>query len=450
MAAKVEWESLNRGYQTTQFYTVAMDLNTTDDFVVGGMQDNGSWSVDNINEQTVWDERVGGDGAFAAVTTHSLFVSVQNGTVYRFAYREDGSYAGYARIDPPTGRGYLFINPYSINPNNEHNIFIPAGDTLWRNLDITQIPTNSNANQFANGWEVVANLANTEVISSVAVSTQPANVVYFGTRAGKLYRFEDGTAAVPARADVTGTSFPKGANIGCIVVDPRDANKVMVVFTNYKVQSLFYTTDGGATWTTVSGNLEEGGNPSGSGPSTRWATILPEKSGGTKYLVGTSTGLFSTNALTGGSTTWLREGATTIGQVPVDMVISRTTDDLVLVGTHGNGVYSRRYTGPLASKEEIAKASQFGLKQSFPNPFRQGMSATVPFALEKAAQVKLTVYDMTGKAVVTLVDGRKAAGQHQALWNGKGASGQFVPSGTYLYQLSVDGKKSTKRMVFIR
>ncbi len=455
LADSVVWESLNRGYQTTQFYTVAMDMNTTDDFVVGGMQDNGTWSVGDIDATTLWDEELGGDGAFTAVTTHSLFVSSQNGTVYRYIFNDAGNYVNYARIDPPKAKGYLFINPYSIDPNNEYTVYIPAGDSLWRNKNVRVLPTGGA--QSASGWEVIADLNDAEIISAVAVSKSPANVLYFGTRAGKLYKIQDasGNASVSASPsqtlDVTGTNFPANANIGCITVDPRDANKVVVTFTNYRVESLFYTTNGGASWTAISGNLEENGNATtGNGPSTRWVSILPEAGGGAKYFVGTSTGLYSTANLQGSATTWIQEGASFIGNVPVDMVISRTTDNLVLVGTHGNGVYSRRYNGPLASKEEIENTAKFGLQQSYPNPFRQGTVSTIPFALEKSAEVKLVVYDLGGRVVTTLVNGRKSAGQHQVTWDGRGAAGQWMPSSTYLYQLIVDGKRYTRRTVFLR
>ncbi|GAA4306771.1 FlgD immunoglobulin-like domain containing protein [Nibribacter koreensis] len=448
LASEVEWASLNRGYLTTQFYTVAMDLNTTDNFIVGGMQDNGSWSVETTNETSLWEEVLGGDGAFTAVTARSLLVSVQNGTIYRFIFGDDGAYTGqYSRVDPPKTTGYLFINPYNIDPNNEHTMYLPAGDTLWRNKNIDALPRGGS--QSATGWEVIANLNTNEVISAVGVSKAPANVVYFGTRGGKIYRIQDGLATAPTRVDVTGINFPAG-NIGCLAVDPRDANKVVATFTNYGIVSLFYTTNGGGSWTPVSGNLEENPNGSGSGPSTRWVSILPSTNGNTKYFVGTSTGLFATSSLDGPNVTWIREGSTSIGQVPVDMVISRTTDDMVIVGTHGNGVYSTRFTGPLASAEDVDLAIAPGLGQSYPNPFRKGMTTNIPFTLTKTAQVSLTLFDLNGKAVTTLVNGKLNAGRHVASWNGKSKAGQEMASGTYLYQLTVDGKRETKRVAYIK
>ncbi|WP_066508172.1 FlgD immunoglobulin-like domain containing protein [Rufibacter sp. DG15C] len=447
LASQVEWTSLNRGYLTTQFYTVAMDLNSIDNFIVGGMQDNGSWYVEERSETQPWQEAFGGDGAFAAVTEHSLLVSAQNAIIYRFIFNQDGYTGEYSRINPPKAKGYLFINPYNVDPNNEHTLYLPAGDTLWRHKNIDALPRGEV--QTTVGWDVIAALNTNEVISAVGVSKVPANVVYFGTRAGKLYKIQYGLGVAPTKIEITGSNFPAG-NIGCIAVDPRDANKVVATFTNYGIVSLFYTTDGGNSWTAVAGNLEENPNGSGSGPSTRWVSILPSTNGNIKYFVGTSTGLYATSSLDGTATNWVREGNTSIGQVPVDMVISRTTDDLVVVGTHGNGVYSARYDGPLAAAEEVDLAIAPGLGQSYPNPFRKGMTTTIPFTLTKASQVNLTLFDLTGKAVTTLVNGKLTAGRHTATWNGKGKAGQELASGTYLYQLTVDGKRETKRVAYIK
>jgi flagellar hook assembly protein FlgD len=61
------------------------------------------------------------------------------------------------------------------------------------------------------------------------------------------------------------------------------------------------------------------------------------------------------------------------------------------------------------------------------------------------ASVRLEVFDVSGRLIATLVDGRKTAGRHYAVWNGK--SGQGVPqaSGVYVYRLVVDGVGSLSR-----
>jgi len=54
----------------------------------------------------------------------------------------------------------------------------------------------------------------------------------------------------------------------------RHGNKVIAVFSNYAVYSVYYTENGGASWKKVAGNLETGITGTGDGPSVRWASIL--------------------------------------------------------------------------------------------------------------------------------------------------------------------------------
>jgi hypothetical protein len=106
------------------------------------------------------------------------------------------------------------------------------------------------------------------------------------------------------------------------------------------VTSLFYSTDGGTSWTAVEGNL---GDDNGFSPSVRSATILPQPGldpSQTTYYVGTSIGVYSTTSLDGASTNWTQEGASEIGDVVVDQVQARVEDGRVIVGTHANGTYS--------------------------------------------------------------------------------------------------------------
>src|SRR5262249_44445921 len=108
---------------------------------------------------------------------------------------------------------------------------------------------------------------------------------------------------------------------------------------NYNVISLFFSYDSGTSWTNISGNLEQFASGSGNGPSCRWASILP-LNGQTMYLVGTSTGLYSTLELNGTSTVWSQEGPTVIGDDVVDMIDTRASDGMIVAGTHANGIFS--------------------------------------------------------------------------------------------------------------
>ena len=83
------------------------------------------------------------------------------------------------------------------------------------------------------------------------------------------------------------------------------------------------------------------------------------------------------------------------------------------------------------------------LYQNFPNPFNP--STQIRFYLPSSASVKLTVYDMLGKEVGTLIDGYLNAGDHSAVFNG-----EHLSSGIYLYVLNVNGVKDIKRMILVK
>ena len=88
------------------------------------------------------------------------------------------------------------------------------------------------------------------------------------------------------------------------------------------------------------------------------------------------------------------------------------------------------------------------LGQNVPNPFNS--STEISFSLPADADVTLEVFDLNGKKVRTLADGRFSAGAHTIAWNGKDDSGKDVPGGVYFYKLSTDSATRTRRMVLVK
>jgi hypothetical protein len=448
----VRWTNLNRGYLTTQFTSVAIDPDMADDFILGGMQDNGSWATESESPTATWYSLLTGDGAFGAAVGNSLFVAAQNGFIIRYAFDRQGEFKGYARVDPKGGGGYLFVNPYVIDPNNQYVMYLPAGDTLWRNNNIDAIPVgqgDSFTELKTTNWKVISTLSG-QAVSAIAISKSPANIVYLGTSTGQMYKLTNTLSSdSPARTALTSSLFPQQAYVSSIAVNPANGNNVVVTFSNYGVISLFQSTNGGSAWTAIAGNLEQNPDGSGNGPAVKWVSILPAKAGNpVKYFVGTSTGLYATSTVNGAATVWIKEGSTTIGNMPVDMVVSRSTDNLVVAGTHGNGVYSHVYNEPLAVVAQAGRPTSFALIQNFPNPVRT--STTITYQLAQAGQVRLQVFDLSGREVASLVDARQAAGTHKVLWQGQSNSGRRLANGLYLYQLQVANQRAAKQMLLLR
>ncbi len=93
-------------------------------------------------------------------------------------------------------------------------------------------------------------------------------------------------------------------------------------------------------------------------------------------------------------------------------------------------------------------ARGFDLAANYPNPFNP--STQIRFDLARAAQVKLTIFDLHGRLVRRLLDEQRAAGSHEVRWDGRNDAGRDMPSDSYLYRLNVDGMAAQRKMLLLR
>lgn len=341
-ADTVQWVSLNNGYLTTQFYAVATPDIAGDARLVGGMQDNGSYMTSSNILTNPWVYQLGGDGSYCvfADSGRTLYASSQQGRVRRILFDADGNELGRTRIDPIGATDYLFINPFAVDPNNSNVVVQAGGRMLWRNSDVTRIPLGRD-DSTSIGWDSLgATRIESGQISSVAFAHAPAHQLWYGTTTGRLFRIDDVRIAAVQPTEITHPVLPRGAFVSGIAIDHQDARHVVVSYSNYGVESVVATTDGGSTWTAVGGNLEGNGPTQRGGPAVNDVAIVPMPDGKRRYVAATSIGLYYAVELNGSSTVWINAAAQEVGTVPVFMVRTRTTDDVVTVGTHGRGTYS--------------------------------------------------------------------------------------------------------------
>ncbi len=90
----------------------------------------------------------------------------------------------------------------------------------------------------------------------------------------------------------------------------------------------------------------------------------------------------------------------------------------------------------------------YQLEQNYPNPFNP--STAIRFSLPEAAQVKLTVYDINGREVRSLVSGSLTAGEHNIQWDAVNNNGAKVASGIYIYRLQAGSFTQTRKMTLLR
>ena len=97
--------------------------------------------------------------------------------------------------------------------------------------------------------------------------------------------------------------------------------------------------------------------------------------------------------------------------------------------------------------KSAVKPLDFALSQNYPNPFNP--TTTIAYTLQKATDVTLTVYNMMGRKVKTLVSERIGAGANSVQWDGTDAAGQKVMSGIYFYKLETENMSQTKKMLLV-
>jgi hypothetical protein len=416
-ATTPQWNSLANGYLTTQFYTVTIDHGTPGkDEIMGGLQDNGTYLTRSSSTQQPWVMPGNGDGSYCAIADGGTdyYTSKQNGQAWHIKLDASGLPTQWARIDPKGAKVTNFIDPFTLDPNNQKRIYFIGGTKIWVNHDVTQIPLKSpkDTNKTDLGWSPLSSQADTsQQIGSIAVSRQPADVLYYGTELGKLWRIDDASTGSKPAVNITSSLFPLSGYISNICIDPLDANKVIVVFSNYNVQSLFYTTDAGKTWTNISGNLEQNANGSGNGPSCRWANILPVKDK-RAYFIATSTGLYSTDTLMGANTVWTQQDPEGIGNNICTMLDSRPSDGFLVIVTHGNGVYSANinFTYQVTGIKKATNTMAFEDARIYPNPMKD--AGRIEFRLAKTCNVKIEILDELGRIVSVIHDGTLSAGKH--------------------------------------
>jgi len=112
--------------------------------------------------------------------------------------------------------------------------------------------------------------------------------------------------------------------------------------------------------------------------------------------------------------------------------------------TDDEGNYSISFSPTVV--DEYSPAG-FHLDQNYPNPFNP--STTIPFSLNETGFVNLSIFNIMGQKVRTLVDNYHSVGSHTVTWNGLDDSGKSVAAGIYIYQLKCGDTVESRKMLLI-
>ena len=110
-----------------------------------------------------------------------------------------------------------------------------------------------------------------------------------------------------------------------------------------------------------------------------------------------------------------------------------------------------RYLGIISGMEPLTAAAAphtFSLSPNYPNPFNP--ETTIRFGLPGESHVRLSLYNLLGQRIRTLVDGRERPGMHQIQWDGRNDIGEPVASGIYLFRIEAGDYIKSRKLLLLR
>ncbi|HCN36984.1 MAG TPA: hypothetical protein DIS94_04660 [Bacteroidetes bacterium] len=193
---------------------------------------------------------------------------------------------------------------------------------------------------------------------------------------------------------------------------------------------VFKTTNFGSSWDSIS-KIEGVGNS-----FMQCIKFVDEETG---WIGGEDGKLYKS---TDGGLNWLQENIGLGNFVKLDFI----NDHIGWICGPSGKMYHTTTGGQTVSfiENNISSLNEFELLQNYPNPFNP--ITKIRFSINKLSDIKLIVYDINGREIVTLVNGKEYTGQYEVTFDGN-----ELPSGVYFYSLIINGLKTeTKKMILIK
>ena len=127
-----------------------------------------------------------------------------------------------------------------------------------------------------------------------------------------------------------------------------------------------------------------------------------------------------------------------------DVIARDENTDEVTVSATGYGMFSIA----LGTINHIALPNRYTLYQNYPNPFNP--VTVIQYDLPKLSNVKLSIYDLAGRQVRSLVNESLAPGMKTIIWDARDDKGNKMGAGVYIYQLRTDNYVASKKMILVK
>ena len=329
----------NTGYNVTQYY--ACDFHPTNtNYFLAGAQDNGTQKFISAGMNTTTNV-TGGDGGFCHIDKSDGQLQITAFTANNYNRSTNGGSSFTSLGSSINNNRGQFINPSDLDDNGK---VLYAGDDAGKYFCITGL----NATPAAISVAVTA--MGTRELTAVRVDPNNANTIWIGASFGstaaapvviKLSNANTTSPTVVVTGSVVTSSnntIAASTNISSIDIDPANANHILVTVSNFGVTSVFESTNGGASYTSIEGNLPD--------MPVRWGIFAPANAelngpgGGTGGIIlATELGIWTSSQINGASTNWIPNN-NGLANVRVDMLRYRSSDNMLAAATHGRGLYT--------------------------------------------------------------------------------------------------------------
>jgi hypothetical protein len=342
------WSDLNASLHTWQFYDARAGMIGNQTAIWGGMQDNGSGIFSTGGGQM--NEAAGGDG-------FDVVVNPKNGNQIAGEYTDGAVYSstngGHSFIDPvsPTcyaegltlgtplkncDAGARFVTPFVQDQQNP-NVWVLGGEYVW----VSTAGWSSQCIPAYCSWTPVYDTGASNAVTAIS-STGSGKTIYAGWVGGGGNPgpgFKSGIATNYGGTwhDVTTSNLPQRYIAG-VTVDPSNPAHAYIIYNGYSrrwipgggIGHVYETTNGGKTWTNISGNLPDIASD---------ALVIV----GHRLALATDSGVYAAAVGQGTHTMWDRLGSGLPNTSVNDITVG--PDGYIYAATHGRGVWRIQFGG---------------------------------------------------------------------------------------------------------
>ena len=282
-----------------------------------------------------------------------------------------------------------------------------------------------------------------------------------------------------------GTNYATGNRINTAVISPVidltviDTTVTLQFFENYDTESSYdfcmvdVTTNGGTTWTPLRGAA--GNAPSGS--SGGWITTVLDLTQFTGNEIQIRFYFDTTDSINNNGPGWFFDDVIVyfegVPWLPIDpnsgTILAGQSADITITYDASNlieGEYTANITitsndpaepeviipvtltvGYVGSEPDVLPVVT-KLHGNYPNPFNP--ATTIEFSIQNESNINLTIFNIKGQKIKSLVNESISAGEHSVLWNGRDTNDKQVSSGIYFYKMKAGDYQKVRKMLLLK